>query len=155
MKTAWWAVSLALVAAFLCLGVFASSDTCSPAVHQLSTTRPFEDVIDDIELAITERNFRITGRNTIGKGIRKRGYPDFPDIEVIHFCSLEYAREVLELDPGFIVHMPCRITVHEQGGKVIVSAILLPEEHGNPKVTAFARGMNGLLRAIVDSALEE
>jgi uncharacterized protein (DUF302 family) len=144
-----------LAALFLCAGTFAANGSCPPAVHQATTTRPFEDVIDDLELAITERNFRITGRNTIGKGIRQRGYPRFPGVEVIHFCSLELAREVLELDPGFIVHMPCRVTVHEQGGNVIVTAILLPEAHRLPGVTAFARKMNGVLREIVDSALAE
>ena len=81
------------------------------------TDKPFEDVVFELDFAITERNFRITGRNTIGKGLRERGYSDFPNVEVIHFCNLEYAREVLLIDPGFVAQMPCRITVHEAPGR--------------------------------------
>jgi uncharacterized protein (DUF302 family) len=117
------------------------------------TAKPFGDVIDELEFAITERNFRITGRNVIGQGIRERGYPDFPDIEVIHFCSLEYAREVLAIDPGFVAQMPCRITVHQEGGKTVISAILLPEDHTDARVNTFAHRMNALLREIVGFAL--
>jgi len=120
---------------------------------QASTTKPFEDVREEIEFAITERNFRITGRNTIGAALRKRGFPDFPDVEVIHFCNLQNARKVLLLDPGFVAQMPCRITLHEQNGRVIISAILLPEDNPDERVNAFARRLNRQLREIVDFAL--
>jgi len=119
------------------------------------TDKSFDDVILELDFAITERNFRITGRNTIGKGLRERGYTDFPDVEVIHFCNLEYARDVLLLDPGYIAQMPCRITVHREQDRTVVSLILLPEDHPDPRVNAFARRMNGLLREILAFVLEK
>jgi len=127
--------------------------TLTTTLLQASTGKSFEDVVEDIEFAITERNFRITGRNVIGKALRKRGYQDFPDVEVIHFCNLQNAREVLLLDPGFVAQMPCRITLHQQGNRVIISAILLPENNPDPRVNAFARRLNGQLREIMDFAL--
>ncbi|NNL99719.1 MAG: DUF302 domain-containing protein [Gammaproteobacteria bacterium] len=111
--------------------------------------KSFDDAVFELNYAITERNFRITGRNTVGKGLRDRGYTDFPDVEVIHFCNLEYAREVLLLDPGFVAEMPCRVSVHEEDGATVVSLILLPEDHENEGVRAFARRMNGLLMEIL------
>jgi uncharacterized protein (DUF302 family) len=119
------------------------------------TNKSFEDVIFELDFAITERNFRITGRNTIGKGLRERGYEDFPDVEVIHFCNLEYAREVLIIDPGYVAQMPCRITVHETADGTVISLILLPEDHADERVNAFARRMNAILREIVDFVIEE
>ena len=116
--------------------------------------KPFEDVIFELNFAITERNLRITGRNTIGKGLRERGYEDFPDVEVIHFCSLELAHEVLLLDPGFVAHMPCRVTVHEEGGKTVVTLIKLPLDHPNPKVNEFSQHMNEMLTEIVEFTVE-
>lgn len=124
------------------------------AVLRGSTSKAFADVVQELDFAITERNFRITGRNTIGKGLRERGYSDFPDVEVIHFCSLEYAREVLLLDPGYVAMMPCRVTVHRAAERTVVSMILLPEEHPDPRVVAFATRMNGLLREILAFVLE-
>jgi uncharacterized protein (DUF302 family) len=125
----------------------------SPEILRVTTEKTFADVVEELEFAITEHNFRITGRNRIGQGIRKRGHPEFPDIEIIHFCSLEYAREVLAIDPGFVVNMPCRVAVHQQGKQVVVSIMLLPENHADPSVNDFARRMNRLVHEIVDFAV--
>lgn len=124
-------------------------------IVRTATDKPFQDVVEELELAISARNFRITSANAIGKGLRERGYTDFPEIHVIHFCSLEYAREVLAIDPGYVAMMPCRITVHSEAGQTVISLILLPEDHPDPRVNAFARRMNALLHEIRDFALEE
>lgn len=126
-----------------------ATEMSAPPIARGETDKPFDDVILEADFAITERNFRITGRNTIGKGLRERGYKDFPDVEVIHFCNLEYAREVLEIDPGFVAQMPCRMTVHRERDKTVVNMVLLPENHADPRVLAFAQRMNGELRAIL------
>lgn len=129
-------------------------DTTGP-VLRYTVNKSFDDVVFELNFAITERNFRITGRNTIGEGLRRRGYEDFPDVEVIHFCSLEVAREVLLLDPGFVAQMPCRIAVHEVPGGTVVSLITLPEDHADPRVNAFAQRMNETLKEIVEFTLED
>ncbi|NIR94830.1 MAG: DUF302 domain-containing protein, partial [Gammaproteobacteria bacterium] len=64
------------------------------------------EVLEDAEFAISERNMRITDRLHIGRAIRDRGYEDFPDYEIILFCSLTYARRMLELEPEFINFCP-------------------------------------------------
>ena len=124
-------------------------------IVRVVTNKSFEDVIFELDFAITERNFRITGRNTIGKGLRDRGYEDFPDVEVIHFCNLEYAREVLMIDPGYVAQMPCRIAVHVAADTTVISLILLPEDHPDERANAFARRMNAILRDIVNVVLEQ
>jgi uncharacterized protein (DUF302 family) len=123
-------------------------------LYRASTAKSFADVVFDLEFAIAQHNFRITGRNRIGAGLRERGHETFPDAEVIHFCNLERAREVLELDPAFLALMPCRLAVHEQNGQVVVTGILLPVDHPDERVNAFAREMNGMIRSIVDFAME-
>lgn len=124
-------------------------------IERFPTDKSFEDVIQELEFAITEQNFRITGRNTVGKGLRDRGYQDYPDIEVIHFCSLDIAKEVLDIDPGYVAQMPCRLTVHEENDQVVVSLIKLPIDHADPRVNEFAKKMNLLLHEIVSFALED
>ncbi len=132
----------------------ATADTASLGhVERYTVDKPFDDVVFELEFAITERNFRITGRNTIGEGLRRRGYTDFPDVEVIHFCSLEIAREVLLIDPGFVAQMPCRVTVHVADGLTVISLITLPTDHADARVNAFARRMNATLRDIVRYAI--
>ncbi len=124
-------------------------------IVRFKTEKTFEDIIQELDFSITEKNFRITGRNTVGKGLRNRGYENYPDIEVIHFCSLDVAKEVLDIDPGFVAQMPCRVTVHEEEDFVVVSLILLPLNHKDPRVNEFAKKMNATLREIVAYALEE
>ena len=120
-----------------------------------TTTKPFAEVIQELDFAITERNFRITGRNTIGKGLRERGYQDFPEVEVVHFCNLENAREVLLLDPDYVCLMPCRATAHETPTGTAVSVMLLPENHPNAKVRRFAKRLNLQLREIFNFVLQK
>lgn len=148
------AVMLALLGMAWCVGA-SQPATKATRVVRGETSKSFADVILELDFAITERNFRITGRNTLGKGLRDRGYKDFPNVEVIHFCNLEYAREVLLIDPGFVAEMPCRITVHEAHGKTVVSLVLLPEDHADRRVNAFAARMNGMLREILANVLEK
>ena len=124
-------------------------------IVRVVTDKPFAEVMFELEFAITERNFRITGRNSIGKGLRDRGYEEFPDVEVIHFCNLEYAREVLMIDPGYVAQMPCRITVHVEDSKTVVNLILLPVDHADDRVNAFALRMNAILHEIIDFVLEK
>lgn len=121
-------------------------------VVRYTVDKPFDDVVFELNFAITDHNFRITGRNSIGSGLRERGYKDFPNVEVIHFCSLELAREVLLLDPGFVAHMPCRVTVHEEKGRTVISLIKLPLDSHDPRVNDFARRMNATLTEIVEFA---
>ncbi len=120
-----------------------------------TTDKAYQDVVDELDFAITERNFRLTGRNVVGSAIRKRGHPEFPDVEVIHFCNLENAREVLEIDPEFVAQMPCRVMVNTSGDQTVINMILLPENNGDERIDRFARRLNQDLRAIVDFVLEE
>ncbi len=119
------------------------------------TDKSYEDVTDELEFAITERNFRITGKNIIGKAIRKRGHDDFPNVDVVHFCNVENAREVLEHDINFVSQMPCRMTIHEEQDKVVLQLILVPEQHPDPAVRDFSIRMNKTLKEILAFVLED
>lgn len=120
--------------------------------YSITVEKPFDEVIEDIEFAIAEYNYRITGRNNIGSAIAKREEIDFPQATAIHFCNLEYARRFLEIAPDSLMQMPCLIGVREQGDKVIVEARLLPED--DPRLKDLNIEVNGILKAIVDFVLE-
>ena len=113
--------------------------------YTVTTSKPFEEVLADLEFAIGEHNFRLTGRDSIGAAIAERDASAFPSATVVHFCNLEYARRLLELDPRYLLHMPCRIALYEQAGRVTIEARLLPES--DP--AAVSARVNAILRAIV------
>lgn len=107
----------------------------------------------DLEDSIEGHNFAIVGRNEIGKAIRRRGYPDFGDATIVHFCNLEYARQVLAIDRSLILYMPCRIAVFDKEGVVHAASLLLPEDTLHPRFNRLAHKINGVIRDIIDFAV--
>lgn len=140
----------------LLLTACAAHRTSEPLYYQAETsTKPYADVLAELELAITERNFRITGHNKIGSVIRERDNIAFPDYDTLQFCNLTLARQMLEMSPEAVMYMPCNVTVRSQSGKVIVTTHLLPTDTPNRRMNDFARDMNEKLKQIVDFGVEE
>lgn len=126
-----------------------------PAYYQAETTKPYADVLAELQVAITERNFRITGHNRIGSVIRERESIAFPDYDTLQFCNLTYARKLLEISPDAVIYMPCNVAVRTERGKVIVTTHLLPTDSADPRLNDFATRMNEQLKQIVDFAAED
>ncbi len=142
---------------FLLSGCSAENDNHIEQTHyyQLSTDKVFEEVLDDTIFAITERNFRITGHLHIGKGIRDRKNPEFPDYEILLYCNLVYAKKMLELDPDMISSCPGRITVRQQNEKVIITTPLWPVNMRNKELKSHMQKINVLIHEIVDYAADD
>ncbi|RKZ49604.1 MAG: DUF302 domain-containing protein [Gammaproteobacteria bacterium] len=149
--------SAVLILIFLQSGCSSEVDkhTNHAAYYQLTTEKTLEEVLDDTIFAITERNFRITGHLHIGKGIRDRKNPDFPDYEVLLYCNLVYAKKMLELDPEMLNSCPGRITVRQNNEKVVITALLWPVDMKNEELKLHMQEMNILVREIVDYAADD
>jgi uncharacterized protein (DUF302 family) len=148
-----------VLAVFLCAGAGiggCATPAADPGIYERSTAKPVAETVEDVEFAVTERNFRITGQLHVGKGIRERDRVGFPEHEVVLFCNLGVARRMLELDPGFINYCPGRVAVRESAGTTYISAPLLPESPGQgSELAALVRRINGLIREIVDYGTEQ
>jgi len=123
--------------------------------YQAESIKPYDDVLAELELAITENNFRITGHNHIGSVIRQRDNVAFPDYDTIQFCNLTLARQMLEMSPAAVAYMPCNIAVRSEKGKVVIVTHLLPTDGPNGKLNAFFKEMNVKLKKIVDFAAQD
>lgn len=123
--------------------------------YEATTTKPYDDVLAELEIAIAEHNFRITGHSRVGKVIRDRGTKDFPDYDTIQFCNLSHAKTLLQMSPHSVRHMPCNVVVYEYGNGIIVKTHLLPTDTDNEELNHFSEKMNIMLKAIVDFAVEE
>ncbi|MCK4843095.1 MAG: DUF302 domain-containing protein [Methylococcales bacterium] len=123
--------------------------------YQAETLKPYDDVLAELEIAIAEHNFRITGHSRVGKVIRDRGTKDFPDYDTIQFCNLTHAKTLLLLSPHAVSYMPCNIVTYAFEGKTIVKIHLLPSDTDNKQLNDFAKEMNKTLKQIVDFGVEE
>ncbi len=140
----------------LCLLVFLLG--CTNETDQLyeeTTQKSFANVVQDAEFAITENNFRITNRLHIGSAIKKRGSIDFPQNEIILFCNLTIAEEMLKIEPRYINYCPYKVTITDSDGYITIGTRLLPLKTSNPKMDKVAKNLNKILRSMVEYAASE
>ncbi|NOQ35000.1 MAG: DUF302 domain-containing protein [Methylococcaceae bacterium] len=123
--------------------------------YEATTTKPYDDVLAELEIAITEHNFRITGHSRVGKVIRDRGTKNFPNYDTIQFCNLTHAKTLLQMSPHSVKHMPCNVVTYEYNDKIIVKTHLMPVGTDNIELNRFSEKMNLMLKEIVDFAVEE
>lgn len=123
--------------------------------YQVETNKPYDDVLAELEGAIADHNFRITGHSRVGKVIRERGATGFPEYDTLQFCNLTLAKTVLDITPLAIGYMPCNIVTYQLDGKTVIRTHLLPEDTDNASLNDFAKQMNLQLKAIVDFAAEQ
>lgn len=124
-------------------------------IYEKRTQKPFQDVIQDSEFAITEQNFRITNRLHIGKAIKERGSTGFPQNEVILFCNLEIAKDMLKIEPRYINYCPYKLTISEFDGGITVGTRLLPSLTDNPEMDKISKYINTILISMVEYAASE
>ena len=143
---------------FISLCLLTTLIACTNESNQLyekTTKKSFLDVIQDTEFAITENNFRITNRLHIGEAIQKRGNSTFPQNEIILFCNLTLAEEMLKIEPRYINYCPYKITVANSDGDIIIGTRLLPAKTSNRQMDEFSININKILRSMVEYAASE
>jgi len=123
--------------------------------YEVETHKPYDDVLAELEVAIAENNFRITGHSRVGKVIRDRGTKNFPEYDTIQFCNLTEAKIILLISPQAIRHMPCNIVTYQFHGKTVIRSHLLPTDTDNKALNEFSVRMNQILKKMVDFAAEE
>jgi len=133
----------------------AACSTETNQIYEIKTKKSFLDVIQDSEFAITENNFRITNRLHIGSAIKKRGNENFPQNEVILFCNLTLAEEMLRIEPRYINYCPYKITVTEHAENILIGTRLLPINTRNKEMDKVAKSMNKTLRLMVEYAASD
>jgi uncharacterized protein (DUF302 family) len=151
-------IRLSIFAILLFIASCASQDVVNSKVihyYQAETTKPYDDVLAELEIAIAEHNFRITGHSRVGKVIRDRGTKNFPEFDTIQFCNLTRAEVMLEISPHLVSYMPCNIVVYNVEDKTIVKTHLLPIDSENLELNKFSKKMNDMLKQIVDFSVEE
>ncbi len=123
-------------------------------LYQQLSNYNFEDTLMNLDIAISEHNYRIIHRSNIGQAIRDRGEKDYPLSTVISFCNITYAKEMMEINSDLINDMPCIITVREDKQGVIVGTRLMITNTSNAAQNKFASRINVNLLSIVQETIE-
>ncbi|GFO71566.1 hypothetical protein BJAS_P1176 [Bathymodiolus japonicus methanotrophic gill symbiont] len=100
--------------------------------YQADTEKPYADVLAELEIAISEHNFRITGHSRVGKVIRERGTKDFPEYDTLQFCNLTHAKTLLLDVQVFPFHCHQTLTFTQQNNTFRGVAIFAKACFGHP-----------------------
>lgn len=124
-------------------------------IYERESPYTFQDTILNLDIAISEYNYRIIHRSHIGQAVRDRGDTDFPLSTITSFCNITYAKEMMLINPILINDMPCNIAVRQTAGnKVIISTKFMDETVTNPDQLEFAKKINKNLKSIIGATIE-
>lgn len=143
--------ALLIFVAMLLMGCQSAPQTTS--IYQKASPYDFDDTMFNLDIAISEHNYRIIHRSDIGQAIRDRGETNFPLSTIVNFCNITYAREMMLINDNLINEMACEIAVRERNAEVIVSSSLMNEHAGSAEQQKFAKKINQNIKKIIEATV--
>ncbi|MEO6974484.1 MAG: DUF302 domain-containing protein [Gallionella sp.] len=122
----------------------------------------FNDVRDDVEMAITDRGLVVNNVSHVGEMLARTG-KDLGDgkqiflkAEALEFCSAVVSRKMMEANPDNIVFCPYVISVYVVPGKPnqVSVAYRKPQIVGSPASQKALKAVDELLSGIVRDAMQ-
>ncbi len=145
----------AIISTLAILVITSCSKNNTVTIYQQISEYSFEETLLNLDIAISEHNYRIIHRSQIGQAVRDRGDKDFPLSTITNFCNITYAKEMIEINADLINEMPCTIAVREQATQgIIVSSRLMDEHTANDKQNQFALKINNNLKSIIAATVD-
>lgn len=145
----------AIISTLAILVITSCSKNNTVTIYQQTSGYSFEETLLNLDIAISEHNYRIIHRSQIGQAVRDRGDKYFPLSTITNFCNITYAKEMIEINADLINEMPCTIAVREQATQgIIVSSRLMDEHTANDKQNQFALKINNNLKSIIAATVD-
>jgi len=90
--------------------------------YQVESTRPFADVVADIEKLTAEKQFRVLHIHDVQATLAEKGFNREP-LKIIEICNAKFAHEALQKDMRVSIFLPCKINVFTENGKTKIKAM--------------------------------
>jgi cytochrome c oxidase cbb3-type subunit 3 len=120
----------------------------------MESSYSLEETIENLEGAIVSQNFILIRTDTLEHGLTAEGEEDSKEV-ILHFCNFSFLYEALKVDPRVGMFLPCRVTVTERDGKVMVTTInplYLSHLFNNNELDEFCKQMHEVYTAILEDA---
>lgn len=152
-----------LLSLFL-LGLFLSG-TAQAAEHLVVMSKPgkFEDVKQDLVMAIENRGLKINHINHIADMLNRTGEavgdttPVYGQAEQLEFCKADLSREMMSADPSNIVFCPYIVAIYTTPaaeGKVFIAYRKPVAFHTSKATDKALKSVDDLLSGIVKDAIQ-
>jgi len=116
--------AIAIISAFSVVSVFAGwrfvANEELPTLLKQESPYSLDVTISNIKNAVKARNFRMIREQSVAEGI----LPDTNKQQhIVYFCNFTEAYESLQQDKKIGYMLPCRFTISEVNGKVVISTL--------------------------------
>ena len=115
-----------------------------------------QDVVERLERAIKGHQFGILGQIDLKAKMADKGVPFEHECVILEVCNPKQAKKVLDQNMDVSTSLPCRISIYEYGGKVVVAVVkptvLLEMYEGAESLAAVAQEVEDTIVAIIDEA---
>ncbi|NPA33012.1 MAG: DUF302 domain-containing protein [Aquificae bacterium] len=89
----------------------------------VESEKGFDEVLSALKDASKELGFGVMAVHEISEILKNKGFPIDYRCAVVEVCQPRAAGEVLRKRPDISTAMPCRISVYEKDGKVVLSTV--------------------------------
>jgi cytochrome c oxidase cbb3-type subunit 3 len=128
--------------------------TAAESTISIESSYTLEETIENLKDAIVSQNFVLIREDHLEHGLVKEGEED-PSEVILHFCNFKFLYEALAVDPRVGMFLPCRVTVTEVDGKVMVSAInplYLSRLFNNDELSEYCEKMHAVYATVLEDA---
>ncbi len=121
--------------------------------------KPSSKTMEEIELALRDsagrHKFGVLHVHDLRKTMQSKGVDYGRQCSVFEVCNPHQARRALEANPAVSTMLPCRISVYEKEGGLVVSTVLpaaLMALFGSPELEPVGIEVEAVLKAMIDAA---
>lgn len=129
-----------------------------PYAITFRTDDPLEDVEERVRQALADKGFGILTEIDVQATLKKKLDVTRPPMRILGACNPALAQRALDAEPDVSVLLPCNVTVYEQDGQTVVSAMkptAALDLVRNPKVSKVAQEAERLIRTALTEALPD
>ncbi|MEN8711044.1 MAG: c-type cytochrome [Arenicellales bacterium] len=126
-----------------------------PAVIIKESPYSVEETVTNLTNAVGSMNFRLIRIQNLDSGLTEESKEDKKQV-IVYSCNFNILNEALKLDPRVGLFLPCRITVSQQGDKVLVmyaNPKRMNEIYNNSELDSMCTEMKTVYEDMIDEAL--
>ncbi len=89
-------------------------------IRKVTSDKPFDQLVEDLQTQVAEHGFRVLAIHNVQETLAEKGLERAP-LKIVEVCNAKFAHQATQKDISVAVFMPCRYTVHTDGGKTILT----------------------------------
>jgi uncharacterized protein (DUF302 family) len=93
-------------------------------LYSRTSNQSFDEVVSRLSQEVVEHQFGVIETIDLQQKMNAKGVPFDSRCTIVEVCNPKKAKQVLDENMSLSTALPCRISVYEQSGKVVISTAL-------------------------------